>query len=362
MSYTPTAFVDSPSTSTPITAAELNKIGGGIKSAAMAFLPSSDYADPGYTDQSAALQSWLNAAAAQGRIALLTSGEWRANLTVPHGLSIWGISRGGFEHEVDDTVQSRIGQPTGSTSPVFTFAAGTAHQMLFNLHVDGNQGTSGNLIDIPATGTGQECQVLIECCYLSYPKGAGVFIGANRRAVKVRKTSIINGGGVGVQVNSSDVTIAQCIIGGSAGDGIVITDSVCKVENNEVFGNQHGITVNSGVQGFTIRGNGIDRNREHGVNIAASTVGLIEGNVLHQNAMSFANARSHIALASGITEVAVVGNVFQDDGIPAASATAQYGIYLAGGASDVAKVFARANVGSSNAYRTAKYSNTPTGV
>ena len=123
-------------------------------------------------------------------------------------------------------------------------------------------------------------------CYLSHPR-ARVFIGANRRAVKVRKTSIINGGGVGVQVNSSDVTIAQCIIGGSAGDGIVITDSVCKVENNEVFGNQHGITVNLGA-GFTIRGNGIDRNREHGVNIAASTVGLIEGNVLHQNAMSFA--------------------------------------------------------------------------
>ena len=75
MSHTPTALSTPRRHRRPSPPPSSTKIGGGIKSAAMAFLPSSDYADPGYTDQSAALQSWLNAAAAQGRIALLTSGS-----------------------------------------------------------------------------------------------------------------------------------------------------------------------------------------------------------------------------------------------------------------------------------------------
>ena len=292
-----------------ITAAELNRSAAGSSRQPWRSYRRPITPDPGYTDQSAALRSWLNAAA--GAASRCSRRGVACEPDRPARPGIWGISCGGFEHEVDDTVQSRIGQPTGSTG----LHLRRRHRApdAVQLASTGTKGRRGNLIDIPATGTGQECQVLIECCYLSYPKGAG-FHRRQSPCREGRKTSIINGGGVGVQVNSSDVTIAQCIIGGSAGRHRHHGQRVGREQRGLREPARHHRQLRGA--GF-IRGNGIDRNREHGVNIAASTV-------VRKRPAPIVRKCPRIALASGITEVAVVGNVFQDDGIPAASATAQY--------------------------------------
>lgn len=311
------------------------------------FLSSLLYASPGTGTVTTALQQWVDDAATQGRVALLMPGEWRANLTLPHGLIMQGVTAGGYETEVSDTYQSRLVAPSGSTSPVITIAAGTKHQQIRAIHMDGALSSSGGLISIANAGSTQEAQVIIDNCYLSYAKGDAITVGTNRRAVKIRNTSIILGDSDGVVVNGSDTTVIQCIIGDCTGTGISISESVCRIIANEIYGCGNGIIVNSSIQGFMISANGIDRNENHGVYVSSGCIGTIIGNDLHQNSLASSGGYNHITLASGIVHVSVTGNTFQDDGV---TAMAALGIGVQGGLADRLKVELFGNSGSATAY------------
>jgi hypothetical protein len=299
--------------------------------ASILYLPMSIYGTPGYAvDNTTTAQAWLDDAALMGKQALLTPGEWRVGaLNLPHGIVVQGVAPGGYELEVDDEYRGRLVMLAGMTDNLITLPAGRAHAHLRDLMLDGTPGTSGNLVHVTDVGTAVEAQLHVTNCYLVASKGHGVYVGANRRACKIKDTSIISSATDGVHIQSSDTTVMQCIIGGSGASGVLVGDSIAKIISNEIYGNVDGITVETGVPGFTIVDNGVDRNTHNGVLVNSGASGAVVANILHQNSVGNTGTYHHVNLASGVGRVTITGNALQSDGV---SATAGYGIFLANAA------------------------------
>jgi hypothetical protein len=145
MAFTPTTFVDLPSTATPITAAELNKVGLGLK-AALWIKSARDYGAvlDDSTNDATALQAAITACSAAGGGVVLVDGRMFIGttiITVPSKVHIWGI---GWE-------ASWIRCSAGASNVMLDYsgassAAHSDHQGLASISLRGSTTATGTML------------------------------------------------------------------------------------------------------------------------------------------------------------------------------------------------------------------------
>jgi hypothetical protein len=208
----------------------------------------------GVSDDTAAIQAWMNAAAAQGKVALHPGGMARHGaVNVPHGLQMQGVSSGGFGILVPDAQQSRFAVLAGVNQNVWNGAVGVAHVHFRNVHFDGNKNnnTSGDLFHVDAASTPEEAQWVWSGCFIEAGAGHGIYVGAGRRACKiVEKTTVNYNRLCGIRIDGSDGEIHRCIIGSNLVDGIQVGASVTRIVACDIYGN--------GTSGDSGTGNGVN--------------------------------------------------------------------------------------------------------
>lgn len=378
--FTPgVAWQDAPSTSTALSAADLNleesaeaayaaQVGQSVASWAAANFPLASYVAANYALANATLRgsspypdlsqvggvyddatdcTSAAQAALQNYGGFRLSGAIRiSQLTMPAGGKILGEVPGGYGILLANRLNpanppllpphGRMTRLAGTNAHMIVGAQGAAHCQLVGVHLDGNanNNTSGDTIHLDDVGVAEEAQWILENCFLDASTSGGValYVGTGRRAVKVVKKSVIyNGSGVGIRWNGSDGGIHQSIIGGHHGDNIQVGASVLHITGNDIYGSVtgNGINVLSTISQVMISGNGIDRNALNGVYLApSSTAVTITGNALHSNSQATNGAAHHINVQTTTGSVSVDANVFGvDSGMTNA---AGYCVYLNG--------------------------------
>jgi hypothetical protein len=291
------------------------------------------------TDDTAAIQAWMNAAATTGKIAFHPGGVARHGaLTVPNGLRMEGVHPGGYGVSVPNVQHSRFTAKAGVNTNLWTGAVGVAHVRIANLHFDGNKNnnTSGNMFHLTATGTAEEAQWVWSNCFLEAAAGHGIFIGAGRRGCKIVDKSTINyHGGSGLRIEGSDAEVNRCIIGSNLTHGVEVGASITRVNACDIYGNGtagnsstgSGIVVLSTISQVAIIGNGIDRNLRHGISLNSTTKAItIADNMLHSNSQDSNGGAHGIFVNTDDATTSITGNTFGiDSGI---TNNIGYGIFL----------------------------------
>ena len=311
----------------------------------------------GSTNDTTAIQNTINAADASGDttpIVYFPEGQYRiSQITLPAGIVLQGVHSSAYG--VPGGNMDKPGWPVSvlesiasSNEDMVVMADTKNYQRIYDLGIDGNKNnnTSGGGIHISDGASGQECQVILERVFVFNTADSGIYLGKNRRAVKVINcVSNYSANGDGITVTNSASTIQGCIFGSNARAGICLgsttglrwasfgnnnASAVTHVFNNDIYSNLVGISVGKSSWGSLILGNGLDRNSNEGVAVYDGYNTVIHCNCFHSNGTATDNTYGHVGVGSSVSQVAIGGNDFGplDGGI---TKLASYGVDMYSG-------------------------------
>jgi hypothetical protein len=283
----------------------------------------------GTHDDTAAIQSAINAANTSGATLYFPAGQYRVSqLTLLSGTILQGVSSGSYPGNDSISGVSVLERIASTNLDVLLVPDGNNYGRIRDLAIDGNKNnnTAGYGLNIADGASGQESQWVVERCYFQSNPNSNVYLGNNRRANKLQNCVLnYSGSGDGVTVTGSDNTIIGCIIGSNARAGINLGTTVSQnwaafgdnlnattthVFNNDIYGNLVGICIPQNATRSVIVGNGIDRNSYQGITVYNVDCNTIIGNAFHTNGQATTNTYGHIDLASGVTNVSINDNTF----------------------------------------------------
>lgn len=320
----------------------------------------------GTSDSTAAIQACMDAAATYGAAVFIPGGViFRASqLTWNAGQIIQGVYSGTYPGEDSITTASILARLASTNEDLITVPDGTDYGMIRDLMIDGNKSnnSAGDGVHIADGISDQECQIVIERCYIHDNPGSAVYLGNNRRGTKVL-TSVLHESGIdGVTIAGSDNHVWNCIIGDNTRAGIclgtTITQnwaatsgfafSVAHIGGNDIFKNGVGIAIASGVNDVTAYDNGIDHSQKQGITVYDGSANSLVLNSLHSNSQAANNTYAHIDVGANVTSVSIDDNNFGPLDSDATNAPS----YCVNAATGIATGTILGNLGSMNATST----------
>lgn len=286
------------------------------------------------TNDATAIQNALNAAAVSGAgaVVFFPAGKYRvgSRLTVPAGTVLQGVNGGSYPANNSLNQVSVLTRMASMNDHLLYLPDGNNHVRIYDLAIDGNKNnnTLGCGLYIADGAVGQESQVIVERCYFHDNPGSNVYLGDNRRANKILNSVLNYAGNAtadGITVGGSDNTIHGNIIGGNTRAGICMGTALTQhwaaaspnsaaatshVTNNDIYGNSVGIAVAQFTAGVMIAHNGIDQNTFEGITVYDGYSVVIMDNTFHSNGVGTNNTYGHVDIASGVSQVSLVGNNF----------------------------------------------------
>lgn len=163
--------------------------------------------------------------------------------------------------------------------------------------------------------------------------GNGVYVDANREAIKIVRSQFNSNGLNGVVLNNSDSFVAESEVGLNGGSGIWLGGAVQRAWGNSIYSNSGaGISI-SGLS-IVATNNGIDRNAQEGIKVwpGASNV-IIADNMLHTNSQSVNAGYAHIGVEDNTTNISISNNTFWQD--PGYATVAAYAVHIHHAATNV---------------------------
>lgn len=292
----------------------------------------------GVTDDTAAIQAAINA----GGLVYFPPGDYLCGtLTMVKGVTLLGANSGSYTYNAgtysDDYPLgsvSKIIRKAGTNAPLISGPAGAKHVQIIGLELDGNNknqtANNAHLVYLVGLGSDEDTQWLMRDCYVhgrwdpndaSWGNaGSNIYVGSGRMACRFLNVVCNYGNSHGFEISGADTTIDKCIVGGNGANGITLSAWVARVTDCDIYGNaQVGVYVadtgNGSPKRIMIRGNGIDRNAQHGVHVVkGSNTGAagvsIMGNVFTSNGYGTNNTYAHIRIDATTGKIVVVGNVF----------------------------------------------------
>jgi hypothetical protein len=287
----------------------------------------------GVTDDTVAIQAAINAANLLGAgTVFFPSGAYMiSQLLLKRNLTLLGSSPGGMYDEPLTSV-SKLKLINGSNCNMLVGGDQIKYVTIKNLQLDGNKtsqtGASSGIYLSDATA--QEAQWIIDHCDILDFYTDGIYIGTNRRAVRVvGNTQVLRNGQHGIHVCGSDCTIDTCSIGLNAVHGIAVKNWVTRIIGNDIYTNtQAGIVVFANSEQILIQNNSIDHNGRQNISVSSDCVSII-GNSLRSASNALNNGYANVNIGENIFAT-LVANQF---GHESQTNKANYDIYLEDGAS-----------------------------
>lgn len=186
----------------------------------------------GATDDTAAIQAAIAAAAASSNNATVffPAGLYRiSQITLPAGVTLRGAHSSAYgvpggNMDAPGWPVSVLARVASTNLHMVMLADTQNYQRMYDLGIDGNKNNNvtGDGIHIEDGTLGQEGQQIIQRCFIFNQPGSGIYLGHNRRCVKVLDcVSNYSATADGVSVANSDSTIQGCIFGSNTtGAGI----------------------------------------------------------------------------------------------------------------------------------------------
>jgi parallel beta-helix repeat protein len=311
-------------------------------------------AGDGSTDDTAAVQAAIDYASLVEGVTYLPAAMYRVSqLVLPSGAILQGVSSGTYPDNNTIPGVSVLARLAGTNKDLILIPDGSSYQRIFDIAIDGNKNnnTTGYGISVADADTGAESQVIIQRCYVHDNPGSNIYLGARRRANKVRDC-VCNYSltGDGITVAGSDNTIENSIFGSNARAGICLGTTatqnwdaspagnavaVAHVHGNDIYRNQVGIALANGASDCIIMNNGIDRSAYQGITVYSGSSNSIVGNSFHSNGIASHNSYGHIDVASGVGLVAIDNNNFGPQDGDCLDTVAAYCVAVSGDASPV---------------------------
>ncbi len=311
-------------------------------------------AGDGSTDDTAAVQAAIDHASLIGGVAYLPAAMYRVSqLVLPSGAVLQGVSSGSYPDNAAIPGVSVLARLAGSNKDLILIPDGSSYQRIFDIAIDGNKNsnTTGHGISVADADTAAESQVIIQRCYVHDNPGSNIYLGARRRANKVRDcVSSYALTGDGITVAGPDNTIENSIFDSNARAGICLGTTatqhwaasegghavaVAHVHGNDIHRNQVGIALADGASGCIIMNNGIDRSAYQGITVYSGSSNSIVGNSFRSNGIAAHNSYGHIDLARGVCLAAIESNTFGPQDGDCLDTVAAYCVTVSGDVSPV---------------------------
>lgn len=293
----------------------------------------------GSTDDTTAIANALTAGQSTGAPVYFppSSGAYiTTQITAYAGMTLLGGNDGNFGGSVPTANRSIIKLKAASNTQLIDGPTGASNVRIKDLELDGNSanqtgGSTLGLIHLDDDGGvgGDEAQWCIERCYIHNGYGHNIYLGKARRGNTLYNNDIMNAAnGDGILIAGSDNTIIGGYIGDNARNGIGVGSTntthytssgnaaaVTIISHVGIFKNGQvsagaGIAVAQSSSSTSIIGCGMDRNQYEAVTVYDGSTTKISGVNFHSNYASANNTGGHIALASGVTKIAIEGNSF----------------------------------------------------
>ena len=273
----------------------------------------------GTTDNSAAIQAALNAAA--GRPVYIPPGIFGVadSLVMKPGQVFVGSNSSG------SAWLSGTGQPLGEIStlkalaglagkPMIEGPPASGYVQIRDLHIDANNIASEG-IKLTTYSPSIEAQWLLQRLFIHNATGDGVYVGQGRRAVRAWRVVSCYNGGNGIMSFGSDSAWHDSILGANGANGFYAAGTQTRILSSDIFGNGNaGIRVWNGSNEIFISHNSCDRNQLHGIQTGDGCFGIaINNNLFTKN--SAGGDDDGVGLAADIyigasTGVSITSNVF----------------------------------------------------
>ena len=291
----------------------------------------------GITDDTRAVQAAIDS----GSVTFLPPGDYSCGtLTLHRGSRLVGVNSGtytyvGGEYVVDyprGTV-SRITRRRSTDGPLLLGPVGAKRVILEDLELDGNNAAQGDaeapVLLLPDAPEPEDTQWVISRCYVhgrTDPRAAtwgsaasNIVIGAGRMACHLTDTVSNYANRHGIEINGADTVVDRCIVGDNGAAGIVIGAWATSVNLSAIYNNQTGVHVADTGPGspkrILLSGNGIDRNRRHGILVdgrpGSGAAGVsIMNNQFTSNSTEADGGGCHVQVDTSSGHVVIGGNVF----------------------------------------------------
>ena len=288
----------------------------------------------GVADDTAAIQAAIDVRTAP---VYVPSGDYliSSGLTLYDGSRIIGVSPSwGYGGSPDSATRARLFLATDATAPLITATDTAAHMTIENLYLDGN-GVAQHVIKFPATSSFHDYFSDVKGCYIVNVGSSvyGLYGGNDTGSVYVSHCRFYQGtstGGSGVYFSTSSGFVINTLFNG------FITSGQYAVYNLGGYNNRY-INCDFGVNSVALRNDtqeclilGCFFDRNHGEAILVNSSGTqIIGSQFHSNSQSANNGSPDITIATGLSDIVIVGNYFGplDGGI---ANKASYGYYVNG--------------------------------
>lgn len=260
------------------------------------FVTPQDYgaAGNGTTDDTTAVQNAVNS----GAPVFFPPGTYLISSAValPTTAYLFGSGCGTYNVTAGPGL-SIIKLANASNSSMFTIAAGNAAGVIKDIQFNGNKANQtggGSAILWSSAGSAQESQWHLERVFVHDSFSSGFETQTNRQNNKFTECVSYNNGGYGINCSASDSAVINCTIGLNTLDG-VLTSYVCHISGSDIFSNRTGINIPTGIRGVEVTNCGIDRNNQHGIYIAGSSVDVVACTI-HSNGQSATNTYGSITV------------------------------------------------------------------
>lgn len=268
----------------------------------------------GTTDNTIAIQSALDA----GGVTFFPPGIYvTRQLIVPSGAVLCGVNAGSFDMpDLPSSQLSILKLMDGTDDHLLYGPQETQSVIIEDLQLDGNKFNQSSpcagiyIEDAPAPPPPpyvHEARWILNRVYIHHFKLDGLYIGLNRRSNRVKNCVLVSNNQHGIRVLGTDSIIESCDVGLNGSNGIVIGGCLTRINNCNIFWNQHGINVIQTMFGVVISGNGIDRNYQAGVNVEQNAREIVVSeNVFCSNSQAQDDLHPHVKIDDDAS--AVVGS------------------------------------------------------
>jgi Right handed beta helix region len=288
-------------------------------------------------DTTTTMQAAFNGAVAANLPLYLPAGIYAvSSLTIPAGLILHGDYSGTFPGDNTIPAVTEIMRLASTNTDLLTAPDGNNYFQIFDIALNGNSNnnTSGIGIKIADAAVGQECQAIIERCFVRSNPGSNLYLGAKRRACRiVNSTFMFSAAGDGITIASTDHFIYGCIIGSNFRCGIAAGTTISnnfaasspsspandvQIFGNNIYQNQVGIAISQSSANLDVAQNVINVHTLQGITVYDGYANVITENLLHSNGTLTNNTYGHIDVGSAVASVDISDNAF---GVPDAGIT-----------------------------------------
>jgi Pectate lyase superfamily protein len=291
----------------------------------------------GRTDDTAAIQAAID----RGGVTFLPPGDYSCRtLTLRRGSHLVGSNSGTYTYRRNEYLAdyapgtvSRIVRRPSTNGPLLLGPVGAKRVIVEDLQMDGNNARQDDdeapVVELTDSPDAEDTQWVLSRCYVhgrSDPRAAhwgraasNIYIGAGRMACHLTDTVSNHANRHGLEVNGADTVVDRCIMGDNGAHGIVIGAWVAAVNLCAIYNNEDGIHITATGAGspkrILLTGNGIDRNRRHGILVdggqGSGAAGVsVMNNLFTTNSTRADGGASHVAVLTTSGHVALGGNVF----------------------------------------------------